>query len=383
VALVAFLTASAFGQELNIGVIGGTNLTDDVRSGRQIFPGETLPSGQTSTNTFIVEPGARRPIIGIQLEYRFSRNWALEFDVLHRELKSTTSVEVSPPIQFPDGRTVSILGPSTRLLTPWEFPLLAKYRMPLGKIAPFFSAGTSFRPAGTGTGLSHFGITTGGGIEFRTGGFRISPTVRYTRWAAGNSVAVGAPLRNQVELLVGLDRPSTSGVRAFGQRLSFGVIAGVGLGEDFRVGDFNPGRTSEANSGIFGALIEARLPRNLAVEINGLYRPLHGSNGEGGRSVRFAHLTWEFPVLLKYRLPGKTRFKPFVEGGPSFRAEGNLNLRSVSHLGATAGAGVETRFSWLKVAPMLRYTRWRDPEEGASQSRTWTNQTQLLVSFSF
>lgn len=71
---MASLFTVALGQELTLGVIAGTNLTDDVQSGRQTFPGGILPSGQTQTSTFIVDPGARRPIIGIQLEHNAPQN---------------------------------------------------------------------------------------------------------------------------------------------------------------------------------------------------------------------------------------------------------------------------------------------------------------------
>jgi hypothetical protein len=161
------------------------------------------------------------------------------------------------------------------------------------------------------------------------------------------------------------------------------VIAGIGLGQDFRVGSLNQGQqASEANSGVFGVMIETALPNNFAIEVDGLYRPLHGSDAEFGRSVRFAHLTWEFPVLLKYRFSGGPRWKPFVEGGPSFRAQGNLNLRRVSRFGASVGAGLETKWFGLKVSPIVRYTRWGDQARG-TVSQTWANQTQLLVSFAF
>src|SRR4051794_28532025 len=93
-------------------------------------------------------------------------------------------------------------------------------------------------------------------------------------------------------------------------------------------------------------MLETPLAGKWALEIDGLYRPLHGSEPEFDHSVRFAHLTWEFPVLVKRRVGGSTRLAAFVEGGPSFRAEGNLNLQRVSHFGATAGAGIETKWRW-------------------------------------
>ena len=378
-----FLAGPVQSQRLTFGVIGGTNLTDDVRSGQQTYSGGTLPNGQTQVNTFIVESGGRSPIIGVQLEYQLPRNWAIEFDALHRELKSTESSIISPPFELPNGQILSKLGPYTRTLGSWEFPLLAKYRLPGRTLRPFVTAGPSFRPAGTGTQLSHVGVTAGGGLELLTHGFRVSPTVRYTRWANNGGTFFSSPLLNQVEFLVGLDRLSTSAdARAFGRRLSIGVIAGIGLGDDFKVGRFNEGQRPESNSGIVGVMLEAPLTKHWSVEADGLYRPLHGTEPEFNRRVRFAHLTWEFPVLAKYRFRDAGRLRPFVEGGPSFRAEGNLNLRSVSHFGATVGAGVETRWWRAKISPMVRYTRWGEGDN-FDLSHTWANQTQLLVSFAF
>ncbi len=52
----------------------------------------------------------------------------------------------------------------------WEFPILAKYRWTTRRWAPII-----YNP-------SHFGITAGAGLEARTHGILISPTLPYTRW---------------------------------------------------------------------------------------------------------------------------------------------------------------------------------------------------------
>jgi hypothetical protein len=129
-------------------------------------------------------------------------------------------------------------------------------------------------------------------------------------------------------------------------------------------------------------MVEVALPKNWSIEVNGIYRPLHGSEREFGRSVRFAHLTWEFPVLAKYKFLSNARWRPFAEGGPSFRAEGNLNLAPVSHYGATVGAGVETRLRWLKISPAVRHTYWQDSRYSL-RGRTGANQTEIIVAFSY
>jgi hypothetical protein len=373
--------ASLQGQNVSIGIIGGTNLTDDVRSGRSISPVGFPPAGSM---TFVVERGVRRPIGGIQFDYGFRRNWSLEFDVLRREVKRTETYLYNPPLQFGDGRPLSSAGPFTGTLTPWEFPLLVKYKLPVRRPNLFIAAGPSFRPAGSGSSLSHAGITAGAGVAFQTkAGWRVSPTLRYTRWQdrpAG--FTIGRPLLNQVEVLVGFDRPSAQHrASIFGRRFVPGIIAGIGVGRDFIPGRFF-GEEPERNSGIFGVMLEVPLSERFALEADALYRPLHGAQREFTRRVRFAHLTWEFPVLLKYRLPRLGPVTPFAEGGPSFRAEGNLNLQPVSHFGGTVGAGIEYKWKFVKMSPMVRYTRWGGSQADTVTSRVSPNQVQLLVAFS-
>lgn len=67
----------------------------------------------------------------------------------------------------------------------WQFPVLAKCGWTRPKWTPFAEAGPSFRLAGNLSGYnpSHYGVTVGGGVETRTRSFRLSPALRYTRWA--------------------------------------------------------------------------------------------------------------------------------------------------------------------------------------------------------
>ncbi len=93
----------------------------------------------------------------------------------------------------------------------------------------------------------------------------------------------------------------------------------------------------ESNSLIAGASIEMGLAKHLAIEVDGMYRPLHATDVPvdlypEGRTVRFATLTWEFPTLLKYRF-STPKARPFVELGPSFRAMGNVEITPPSLYG--------------------------------------------------
>ncbi len=383
------IPAGTFAQNISLGVVAGTNLTDDFQAGSTTFSGVSLPSGETWSQTFVVAPGARRLIIGPKVELSLPRNWAIEADALHRELRSTTTTLLSPGLELPDGRRLTMFGPSAQTHTNWEFPVMAKYRVPVSRLRPFVALGPSFRPAGTGSGLSHYGATAGAGLEVHLRSVRLTPSLRYTRWSTANQSAFGVAIPNQVEFLVGLDRVSSSpGLSAFGRRISVGALAGLGLGRDFRPETgISFLEVPESNSPIIGASVEVGLPKNLALEVDGVYRALHGTDipvdgSPEDRRVRFATLTWEFPVLLKYRF-GVSRVRPFVEMGPSFRAIGNVEITPPSHYGVTAGGGLEMRLGRIRVSPVLRYSRWAGRQSSPFRAHTFQNQTQVLVGISY
>jgi opacity protein-like surface antigen len=200
-------------------------------------------------------------------------------------------------------------------------------------------------------------------------GFNVSPVLRYTRWSSSNSAAFYLrPILDQVEFVVGFDQSSESAwPTAFGHRPALGLVVGGSATDDFE--DSNRG------SYVVGAMAEFKLPRDLSVEIDGLYRKLRFSYR------REVVLTWEFPLLAKYKFPTR-RVKPLIELGPSFRATGNLNDADPSHFGFTAGAGIETTLRRLKIAPVVRFTRWAADNRNLG-SITKPNQVELLVGFSF
>jgi hypothetical protein len=93
----------------------------------------------------------------------------------------------------------------------------------------------------------------------------------------------------------------------------------------------------------------------LAHRVNGIYKPLRAGSDS---LTRFSVLTWEFPVLAKYSLAKRTfTWRPFAEGGPSFRLAGNLNGYNPSHYGVTVGGGIETYVrTRRRHKPSVRYT---------------------------
>jgi hypothetical protein len=387
-ALAGLLGVSpASGQTISLGAVAGGSLTPGFRSASYHFSGGLLPTGEMTSSTFFVTSG-RNFIIGPKLELTLSKGLSVEADALYRRMRATTAVVMSPPIQLPSGISINSYA-FTFTRSSWEFPLLAKYRFARSRMNPFFELGPSFRPASKGSGLSHYGICAGAGLEMRLWNLNIAPAARYTRWSY-KPVFLPEPNLNQFELLVGISQPAASDrVSGFGRKLSFGLIGGLGLGADLRTVSY-PGfmEDPDSNTYIVGASIEFDILKSLSVEVDGLYRPLHardvsimpdGSRHEG---VRFTVLTWEFPMLAKYRFAFRG-LKPFLELGPSVRATGNLQGPSPSHIGITGGAGVETRLGKLKISPTLRYTRWAMDREGAGGSRTIPNRAEILLAFSF
>jgi hypothetical protein len=200
-------------------------------------------------------------------------------------------------------------------------------------------------------------------------------------------------------IVISSGRLASSG--AGGRRFSFGVVGGAALTDAFdhesRGFLLLPGGGMQPTSlrsystlkdYLIGSTVDVDMPwRGLSVEIGALYRPMNlttaGVLADGSvHSVSPATVvTWEFPVLAKYRFGGGS-VKPFIEVGPSFRASGNLNASSPSPYGVTAGFGVETRFLGLRIAPVLRYTHWAsDPDYTAS--RTKRNQLGALIGVFF
>ena len=120
---------------------------------------------------------------------------------------------------------------------------------------------------------------------------------------------------------------------ACAQPFSFGIVGGEGLTQDFQNYDLPPnggsppGTTvsilgvSTPQRWIAGGTVEARLPLHLSVEVDALYHILRFREGnQSGQAqpqlFQYQHsVTWEFPVLLKYRfqLP---LVKPFIAAGP-------------------------------------------------------------------
>jgi len=270
----------------------------------------------------------------------FSRSISLEVDALHREIRShnTSTFLYCPLDQVPDcTMPVPMTRSSTGTEFTWEFPILGKYQMSGGRMKPFIEAGPSFRPA---ENREQTGVTAGAGFELPLRTMRLAPALRYSHWGY-NGKYIGANW-DQLQFVLGIDGPrSEETMSAFGHKISLSVIAGLALTGALRTGsesftntleiDPSTGRlvavdgsvmvNSNRTSPVIGFATSVALPKQMSFEVGALYRPLNArdistfSNGFS-RERRFTVLTWEFPLLAKYKLPVLTT-KPFVEFGPS------------------------------------------------------------------
>ena len=220
---------------------------------------------------------------------------------------------------------------------------------------------------------------------------RLTPAIRYTRWQADKAGARTVP--DQVEVTMEISKARLLAPRNAARRLYFGIVVGGTLTKDFGTETF--GQTvsgSGPRSVVPGAMIECRLHRGLSVEVDALDRRRHyyystrvSQVGGTASQQTFEGVAqnWELPLLAKYRsgIPiWRTDAHPIFEAGPSFRTRHDLS--GASRHGFTAGMGIEFRLSKLRIAPVIRYTRWGAGQPVGSSNATM-NDAQALAVLSF
>ncbi len=173
----------------------------------------------------------------------------------------------------------------------------------------------------------------------------------------------------------------------FGQSFGFGIKGGVPFTGGFQstVSSFGNAFTDSKEYAI-GPMVELWLPFGLGVEADALYRPLSYSF-EGvqrtGTKVNGSIGSWEFPILAKYRI-ALPLVKPYIEAGPSFRANGGAGA-FLAHSGFAFGGGVEVGLLKLHVSPEIRFTHW-GPDSGVPLFGTLhsgQNQAEFLIGLTF
>jgi len=166
-------------------------------------------------------------------------------------------------------------------------------------------------------------------------------------------------------------------IPALSQSLTVGVKGGLRLtGDDPAYGQ------SDSKRYLVGPTVELGLPFHFALEVDALYSrlgntffiPLIANESD----IRTIANSWEFPFLLKYRLPVSPRLRPFVSAGVEPRyAYGRINTIHYGYLpgditfrstdwhahdrALVLGAGVAIQTGPLRIAPEFRYVRWAIP----------------------
>ena len=364
----------ASGQRLYWGAIAGTGLTPD-------FPRFDINGPADPFNPaydFQHLPGPRSLILGGLLEVQLTSDFSIEADILHRPLRTVLRYT-----EFPAGAPSVTTTNNFVAVNAWEFPLMLKWTPPVSlsneRVRPFLEGGIAFRTSqdDQATTPSQFGMTAGVGVSVRLGKLRVAPTIRYTRWDKETRFPPYPTKGDQIEFLTSVAWATSSHpLHVSGRQLSLGGLGGLSaIGEFY----YPPTGVRERVGYLAGASAQLELRQQLALEVDGVYKPPHGSFG-GGQG--FTVLTWDFPVLAKYHVANLGR-APFVEAGPSFRASGNTNGYNPSHFGATIGAGVESRKGWALVSTALRYTRWAKDGGLQAYSRTNANALELMLGVGF
>jgi len=164
------------------------------------------------------------------------------------------------------------------------------------------------------------------------------------------------------------------------QTVFVGAVAGGRLTDDV-AGSARP----ESRRYIVGPMIELSLPLGFAVEFEAIYHR-HGYSAEAYHFVqaqidRERANSWEFPILLRYKLPVST-VRPFLEVGVAPRTiSGTISTTSTTSdvitgqttiststvatnwdtsIGFVAGVGVQFGVGRLRFSPEGRYTYWNN-----------------------
>jgi opacity protein-like surface antigen len=185
---------------------------------------------------------------------------------------------------------------------------------------------------------------------------------------------------------------------ALAQPIGIGVKAGVPLTDFFStVKSSNFGFNSNTKNYILGPALELRLPLGLGIEADALYRHIGYAATSGSSAESVKGSSWEFPILGKFRLPGKA-VRPFVDAGFTFNTLSGLtgSVLTVTGLqnastsstktgkGFVAGAGLDIHVG-VHLQPEVRYTHWGEARfmNPLNLVRGSQNQAEFLLGIGF
>jgi opacity protein-like surface antigen len=204
--LLLFGAVSAWAQLFSYGVKAGVPLAEFLNAAKsQQF------AFNSTTNRYIVGPTA---------ELHLPFGLGVEFDILYRHFDYNGS-----------GTLAGIVTSNSATGNAWEFPLLAKYRLPMKIVHPYVDAGvawdklsgltqtivntvapghetttTTSNPAELNTTATR-GFVMGAGLSVKVLVIHLSPEIRFTRWGAQHFIDPNGLLHsnlNQGEFLLGI-----------------------------------------------------------------------------------------------------------------------------------------------------------------------------------
>jgi hypothetical protein len=202
-----FLSANAtVAQRLALGVKGGVPILDAF-----------VESGVVPRSTYTFD--TKRYTVGPTGGFSLPLNLNFEADALYTRLDYNSTI-----------MGVDTFTRSATRANSWQFPFLVKKQFGENVAAPFGDIGYVLRHV---SGTSHIvntifpsrtiettsvpaelvhvwtsGFVIGGGVALRSGPLRISPEIRYTRWAEPNFRAANGTFQtnlNQVDFLLGIE----------------------------------------------------------------------------------------------------------------------------------------------------------------------------------
>ena len=194
----------------------------------------------------------------------------------------------------------------------------------------------------------------------------------------------------------------------FGQRLEIG-IKGAARPTSQLEGYGN----AESRPYLVGPMLQFNLPRGFAVEVDALYSRFGYSYSTSDIigdffSYRDRANSWQFPVLLKYRLHFAALHPYVLAGWDPEHATGTTKgfasqisnpydpntTRTFTHFsigdryganhGLVAGGGIAFGSRHWRVCPEVRYIRWKDPMFSIQESHGFSlqvpqNEVQLVL----
>jgi len=186
---------------------------------------------------------------------------------------------------------------------------------------------------------------------------------------------------------------------AFAQHIGVGVRAGVPLSDFFStIQSSNFGFNSNTQNYIVGPTLELYLPLGLGIEADGLYRHLSYTATSGSTTEAVKGNSWEFPILGKFRIPGKI-LRPYVDAGIAFNSLSGLSGTVLSATGLSnastaptktgkgfvAGVGLDVHFAFIHIEPEVRYTHWGSARfmDPLNLVRGSQNQAEVMVGITF